>query len=126
MCQRDEPECPGAHTKWELPGGKVDIGEVACQAVEREIKEETNIECRAIKLLQYNHHSLWQYDEHQKSVLIFSYLCDYIGGDIRNSDKRVMQVKWQSIDIALKLESLPGTKEVIKEVAQEVEGLVYE
>ncbi|KXB08734.1 hypothetical protein AKJ56_00470 [candidate division MSBL1 archaeon SCGC-AAA382N08] len=37
--------------KWALPGGKVDYGETVKQAAIREVKEETNIDIRLVKLL---------------------------------------------------------------------------
>jgi mutator protein MutT len=39
---------------WCLPGGKVDFGESAAQAMEKEIREETGLECIESRFLFYH------------------------------------------------------------------------
>lgn len=119
MCQRDEPECPEAHLKWELPGGKVDVGETAVEAVQREIAEETGVISRPIKLLQYVQNNLWEYASYKQMVLVFSYLCEYVRGEIEVNDHHVKQTKWYLPEEALKLDLLPGVKEILMEVTDE-------
>lgn len=113
--QRFEPECPEAHLKWELPGGKVEIGETAPQAVEREIKEETGIACRALTLLQHVQNNSWQYASHLQQVLVFTYLCEYVDGEIEANDHHVKQAKWCLLNETDELDLLPGVKNVIQE-----------
>lgn len=120
LCQRDEPDCPGAHLKWELPGGKVKRGETPMQAVAREIKEETGILGKPVKLLQYVHTGLWQYPNHEQFVLVFCYLCQLEGGKIKVQDHHIKNVKWQPLAKIDDLKLLPGIKEVLKEAAKEI------
>jgi mutator protein MutT len=38
---------------WNLPGGKIDFGETAEQAIKKEIKEEINLDCHSAKFQFY-------------------------------------------------------------------------
>ena len=47
------PKCRSDPDTWELPGGKVEEGEFFDDALVREIKEETNLDCTVEEILQY-------------------------------------------------------------------------
>ena len=51
---------------WTLPGGWVDVGESPSEAAEREVKEESGYEVRAVRLL-----ALWDRDKHPHPPLPF-------------------------------------------------------
>lgn len=57
---------------WVFPGGGVKEDETIDEAVLRELKEETSIEAKAVKLL-YHHHLIGNSDQ-------YFYLCEYISG----------------------------------------------
>lgn len=116
---RHEPECPDAHLKWELPGGKVQINETIPEALMREIAEETGVKAKPIKLLQNPLTSLWQYKNHQQYTLIFTYLCKYESGEISTSDHHVKSAQWHPLSKVAKLSTLPGTKEALEELRKD-------
>lgn len=58
---------------WVFPGGGQESNETTEEAVVREVKEETNVKCKSIKLL-YTH--IYPDIKHK---LLF-YLCEYISG----------------------------------------------
>ena len=65
---------------WTLPGGWVDVGESPSEAVEREVKEESGYEVRAVRLL-----ALWDRDKHPHPPLPFHlyktyFQCELLGG----------------------------------------------
>ena len=65
---------------WTLPGGWVDPGEAPSEAIEREVREESGYEVRAVKLL-----ALFDRDKHDHPPLVHSvyklfFQCDLIGG----------------------------------------------
>ncbi len=65
---------------WTLPGGWVDVGESPSESVEREVKEESGYEVRAVRLL-----ALWDRDKHPHPPMPFHvyklyFLCELSGG----------------------------------------------
>jgi len=77
--------------KWEFPGGKVEPGEIDEIAIEREIKEEFDIEIKAEKFLINN---ICEYPK--KTVNLKLYLCKYISGNITLHDHS--EYKWTKVD----------------------------
>jgi ADP-ribose pyrophosphatase YjhB (NUDIX family) len=65
---------------WTLPGGWVDVGESPSEAAQREVKEESGYEVRAVRLL-----ALWDRDKHPHPPLPFHvyklcFRCELLGG----------------------------------------------
>lgn len=71
----DEEENLG---KWEFPGGKVEMDEDEFTAIEREMKEEFEIEVRAVKYLTSS-----KFDTGKKIILLKLYECEYIRGEFK-------------------------------------------
>lgn len=67
--------------KWEFPGGKVENNENDERAIKREIKEELDIDIKAIQCLVTK-----TYEYPLKTITIKLYECEYIKGDIRLKD----------------------------------------
>ena len=67
--------------KWEFPGGKVEPNETEEQAIEREIKEEFEMNIKTIKFLTSN---ICQYPS--KTVNLKLYECKYISGEFHLHD----------------------------------------
>lgn len=67
--------------KWEFPGGKVESGENEYQAIEREIKEEFELNIHAKSFLTNN---VFQYPT--KTVDLRLYSCDYVSGNFKLHD----------------------------------------
>ena len=77
--------------KWEFPGGKVEIGETEESAIEREIKEEFEMDIKAIKFITNN---ICQYPT--KTIDLRLYECEYISGDFKLHDH--LEYAWIEID----------------------------
>ena len=73
-----DPELMG---KWEFPGGKVEKGEDEKQAIEREIKEEFDLEIKAIRFIANN---VCEYPT--KVIDLRLYECEYITGVFKLHD----------------------------------------
>jgi 8-oxo-dGTP diphosphatase len=67
--------------KWEFPGGKVEPGESETNAIEREIKEEFELDIKAEKFITNN---ICEYPT--KIVNLKLYKCNYVSGDFNLHD----------------------------------------
>ena len=72
---------PNALGKWEFPGGKLKDNETEMDAIEREIKEEFELDIKAKKFLINN---VCEYPT--KVVDLRLYECEYISGDFNLHD----------------------------------------
>lgn len=72
---------PNVLGKWEFPGGKVESSENEFEAIEREIKEEFELNVKAKKFILNN---ICEYPT--KTVDLRLYSCDYISGEFKLHD----------------------------------------
>ena len=77
--------------KWEFPGGKVKENENEFDAIEREIKEEFEVDIKANKFITNN---IYEYPT--KIINLKLYDCTYISGDFKLHDH--YEFKWIDID----------------------------
>jgi len=74
---------------WEFPGGKVEHGETPEQSLARELEEELSIAVRVDEHFYTNKH-----DYGQKQIMLISYLCTWLVGEINLIDHD--QIQWIS------------------------------
>lgn len=89
MVQEAEEEIRGL---WNVPAGHIDSGETPTDAVVREAKEETGFDVEPVSLAQiqcYKH-------KNGRTSLRFNFYCKIIGGEIKNADSEIQDVKWLS------------------------------
>ena len=77
--------------KWEFPGGKVEVNETEENAIEREIKEEFEMDIKAIKFIT---NSICEYPS--KTIDLRLYECKYLSGDFKLHDH--FEYAWIDID----------------------------
>ncbi|MBC7256163.1 MAG: NUDIX hydrolase [Chloroflexi bacterium] len=66
--------------RWTLPGGWVDVGDSPREAVEREIREESGYEARAVRLLAVYDRNRHPHPPHPQHIYKLFILCDLVGG----------------------------------------------
>ncbi len=118
MTQRFEEECPAAHLKWELPGGKIDFNEFPETSVKREIFEETGIRVEVIGLIPLIRTCTWNYiDGKEQHTILLAFNCRYISKEKQQKkDHHVKSFRWVSMKKIEDLEILPGDMDFVKKV----------
>lgn len=91
---------------WELPGGKVENGEFFDDALLREIKEETNLDCKVGDLAIAIQHDY----PFKRTVQMIMYLDD-VKGEVKISDEHT-DARYTSID-EIKTLTLSGCLEKV-------------
>ena len=100
---------PNVLGKWEFPGGKVRENEDEKHAIEREIKEEFELEIIAKSFITNN-----VYEYPTKTVDLRLYSCDYISGEFNLHDHS--EYNWVDKDKILNYDLCPADIPLAKEV----------
>jgi mutator protein MutT len=95
---------------WCLPGGKVDFGQTAEEAIKREVEEETSLECTSAQFLFYMDGLPRSEDEKHYLTLYFS--CQ-VGGNIKLNEES-SAFTWLGLEEIGKYSIAFGNEKVIK------------
>ncbi|WP_052045289.1 NUDIX hydrolase [Caloranaerobacter azorensis] len=94
---------------WDIPGGKLEFGELPIESLEREIFEETSLKVKVIRPISI---SSGINETKTKQYITIVFLCDYQGGDIKLNDEH-SEYKWVSISKIDDLEKIYYVDEAI-------------
>lgn len=95
--------------RWELPGGKLEIGESGEECIIRELKEELGIEVREVEHFLTIEHSYPNF-----SVKLFSYIIKEWKGKLDLKEHQAM--KWVSINEAMESNILEADLPVLEKL----------
>jgi ADP-ribose pyrophosphatase len=91
LAQRGKPPAQGV---WSLPGGMIELGETAVQAVAREVREECGIEVEVGEVLGVFDPIFRDPDGRIRyHYVVVDFLAHYRGGELRASDDAA-DVRW--------------------------------
>lgn len=93
---------------WELPGGKVENAEHFADALIREIKEETNLDCEVGDFCEAVQNDYM----HKRTVQLIMYLDD-VSGDVKISEEHTDWM-WANLDKIETLEISTSLEKVLK------------
>ncbi|MEE3362069.1 MAG: 8-oxo-dGTP diphosphatase MutT [Anaerovoracaceae bacterium] len=94
---------------WEFPGGKIENGEIARQALIREIKEELGAEVRVGDLF-----ASVEYDYPEFHLSMDCFLCEVASGEIELLEHEA--ARWLAADELDSVGWLPADLEVVEEL----------
>ncbi len=93
---------------WELPGGKVEQGEFFVDALIREIKEETDLDCEVGDFCEAIQNDYM----HKRTVQLMMYLTN-VKGEVKISDEH-SEFMWTNLDEIKTLKLSTSFKKVLK------------
>ena len=111
LCRRPMHKARGG--QWEFPGGKVEPGETKQQAIERELREELNIEVRALEEAAQVEHSYPELSIHL--TLLKTELVKGTPQLLEHSE-----LKWVTIDEADQLDVCPADRYLLKQLERSI------
>ena len=102
---------------WCLPKGLRENGESIARTAHREVKEETGLDGKIVKLIDHIQY-FYAHKEAEETKrffkIVYLFLMEYTGGDVANHDSEVNDCQWFPIDDAIKLVEYKDEKEILK------------
>ncbi|MBI3231766.1 MAG: NUDIX domain-containing protein [Candidatus Doudnabacteria bacterium] len=111
--RRNQPDIPEEHNKWEFIGGKIEFGESPENALIREVKEESGLDVKIVRLLPKILSQLWLNQKPQRQIIILTYECQVIGGEIKAKTDEILELKFVKQEEIKNYDCLPNVDKII-------------
>lgn len=113
LAKRNQPDIPEEHEKWEFVGGGIDFGESPEEAVVREAKEECGLNVKVLRLIPKIISHTWENQNPKRQIIILSYECEVVGGDLQIKDKEVSELKFVNVTDVKNYDCLPNVETIL-------------
>ncbi len=100
-------------TQWEFPGGKLEAGESALSAMQREIGEETGLPILQSRFFHLHHHD-WELPEKILRVHLHCFHCLVGEGEVSIEPEKAYTHAWPTPTEALTFNSLSANKDILE------------
>lgn len=114
LTERLDPEFPGAHLKWDIPGGAHELGETLEATCLRELLEETGYEVAIDSMIPFHYEHTWHSPQRTLEVVVLGFKCRLVGGTPHLEDHKINDIRWVAPSEIYELPLLAGTPEFIE------------
>jgi nucleoside triphosphatase len=105
--------------KFTVPGGHIELGELAEDAIQREVKEETGLDVDAVKLLLVQQAIYPQYYCKHEHFIFLDYLCKAMSQNVQLDGRELQSYVWVKPEDALKLDLEEFTRNFVVKYLEE-------
>ncbi len=113
LTQRNQPESPEVHQKWQVPGGGMEFGEQPEDTLHRELQEELNVKPTILYPYPICKTSIWHHPKTSISVPLMCFIITIGSQTPRIGDLESLDYAWVSNEELYRLNALPLTTEFI-------------
>jgi len=110
------------NNKYTVPGGHIELGERAEDAIRREVKEETCLDVEVDRLLLVQQAIYPRFYHKHEHFVFMDYLCRAKGTNVKLDGKELQHYVWVNPRDALKLDIEQYTRNFVTKYLQELEG----
>jgi nucleoside triphosphatase len=108
--------------KYTVPGGHIELGERAEDAIRREVREETGLDSQPVELLIVQQ-AIYPKDYHKHEHFIFmDYVCRAESTDVKLDGRELQEYVWVSPEEALKLNLEEYTRNFVEKYVKKSRG----
>ena len=108
------------NNKYTVPGGHIELGERAEEAIKREVREETGLDVEPVKLLLVQQ-AIYPKDYHKHEHFLFmDYLCKAKSSEVKLDGRELQEYLWVTPEDALKLDMEEYTTNFVVKYLEEL------
>ena len=108
------------NNKYTVPGGHIELGERAEEAIKREVREETGLDVEPVKLLLVQQ-AIYPKDYHKHEHFLFmDYICMARSSEVKLDGRELQEFVWVKPEDALGLDMEEYTRNFVAKYLEEL------
>lgn len=104
---------------WSVPGGHIELGERAEEAVKREVKEEVGLDVEPIKMLMVQQAVYPKNFMAPKHFIFMDFLCRTKSSEVKLDNREIQESKWVTPEEALQEKLEEFTRNLVEKYLSE-------